>query len=127
MVAEDNNRQYQHTKEDGILKRQPIVVDKERLLSKLENSRINQIKALEYLEGFPYEEIIYERDLENSRDHQQTLKRLFDFLDQSFHQVETNHIKINDRPLESIIENHNEVRDFLQGTQYEKFLDAKVY
>lgn len=124
LVAEHNGRQYHHKKHQGKLLREKVHVDIEKLRFKMDQSLDNQIKATEqFLKGIDCFEIIYEDNLEISANQQDSMNELFEYIGISSHQVSTDHVKINQRPLEDIISNVEEVKEYILSSQYAQYLN----
>ncbi|MEO0896462.1 MAG: hypothetical protein AAFY71_08705 [Bacteroidota bacterium] len=127
LVAEKHNRAYHHRSGEGKLSRKPVEIDRESLMYKIKKSEGNQATALEFLKGIDFHEVIYERDLMDPEHQKATMNSLYEYVGVRPHEASTNMVKINARPLESIITNVEEVKEFMAETPYAIYMDKDIY
>lgn len=119
--------QWHHEKGSGEIKREKMTVDIKELFRLMEDSIRDEKFERDVLSGLPHEEVVYERDLEDNTRHADTVKRLCSFLGIRYTEPETNLMKITTKDLDGFIENADELRESLQGTPFEKYLDPIEY
>lgn len=101
---------FHKTNDDAV--NMSIRVDKERLRRALSQKEEFAIEERAAIEGLPHKALIYERDLENPENHQQTADAVMQFLGLEKRPVSTRLYRINSRPLDQLIVNYDEVRDW---------------
>jgi hypothetical protein len=74
---------------------------------------------------FPYYRIYYEDDLQDEKCHQSTVDRITDYLEISKFNVCTDYTKTTPTNLSSIIDNLDDVFDFVRKTEYAKYLEME--
>lgn len=82
---------------------------------------------METLKGLPYLDIIYERDLLDSRHHQVACERIFSYLGLRNHQVNSNVKKILGASLQETIINYDELEAACRNGPFEKYLFDSNY
>lgn len=75
------------------------------------------------LDGIVYHEIEYEKDLENPSCHQDTMNKVFDYLQLERTAVQTNHKKVNTLPMKELILNYAEFIKYIKQHKLQQFID----
>ncbi|MBU0512077.1 MAG: hypothetical protein KKD28_02390 [Chloroflexi bacterium] len=75
------------------------------------------------LDHFPSLQLYYEDDLLDSTRHQATVDKVSDFLGILPSRVQTDLRKTTPKELQSFVENYDEVKAYLSGTVYAKYLE----
>jgi len=75
------------------------------------------------LMGKDFLQIVYEDDLENSENHQETVNRIYDYLKIERKKVSSEYKKVNIRPLDKLISNYNEFEKRMIKEGWGEFLD----
>ncbi|MFK7983623.1 MAG: sulfotransferase [Saprospiraceae bacterium] len=99
----------------------PFEVSIEVLKKELNYRADNQELELKYLEGRKYLEVIYERDLKDSKEHQKISNTLFNYLGLESVKVETKLQKINKKRSKDVLSNYDELSAYFKNTPFGKF------
>ncbi|MBU2103030.1 MAG: hypothetical protein ABH865_00115 [Candidatus Omnitrophota bacterium] len=101
---------------------EPVSIEYEYLLKKIEDQERWTSHQKSLLEGVPYLECVYEDDLLESGYHQKTADRIFAYLDLSFVPIRPHLERLLNKPLGELIENYSEIRDKIKRTRYAGYL-----
>lgn len=77
----------------------------------------------EVLKGIPHLNLFYETDLSNSKMHQKTADKVFDYLGIPSDKVNADYIKQSRGDISKEISNYNEIKNKLVKTRFAKYLD----
>ncbi|MDY6992434.1 MAG: hypothetical protein SVR94_07485 [Pseudomonadota bacterium] len=110
---------------DALLTNFKIRVDCNAVIEKMQRMEQAVQREKDLLKQLPYVQVTYEEDLLDKNQHQQTLDRVFEFLQVPSVAVKTQMMKIaGDKKISDIVENFDELQQALQGTPYTRFLDS---
>lgn len=99
-----------------------ILIDCENFQDRVE-WQIKQDKAeKEVLENLEYCEVVYEDDLENANNHQETVNRILTYLSLEHRKASTDHKKINTWSLVELISNYNEFVECVYKNGWQDYL-----
>lgn len=93
------------------------------LLLQLERSAALDTFETEVLNGLNYLYVSYENDLEDNRQHPETMKRVFDFLELDYHEPKAKLKKITTQDLSGFISNADEVEKALAQSKFKHFIE----
>ena len=99
-------------------------IDPAELWSWLERRESSRVAEQAALAGLPHLELVYERDLLRPACHQQTMDRVFDYLEISPCEITANLRRISGDDLAGCIENFDEVSALLRGSRFAHFLES---
>jgi len=105
IVAQNRGAYHKHDSSQEQLR---FNVDLPKLEQYVKNRTLNAEIEPEMVKGLDFVEVIYERDLENASNHQQTADRVFEFLGLPSSPVKTSHKKVNSKNLRDIFLNYDE-------------------
>ena len=98
-------------------------IDCDRLLEWLEQREVNGSDEQKALENLPFLELVYEDDLLEAEDHQETMNRVFEYLGLPAVKVETDLVRISSDRMADSVENYDEVVRVVSRTKYAALLD----
>lgn len=124
MYAEFRNEWHHLQSEGRVEHKKKMIVDVTEMLKRLRESDETYSFESELMNGLPHIPISYEHDLENSKTHAATIKKIADFLGVP-HSLPSDPsiVKITPKSLEGFIDNVDEIRQSLMGTKFEKYLE----
>lgn len=111
-------------KTDDLPEAVKVSVQRDRLQQNVEARMETEVRERLALEGLPYYEVNYERDLENPGAHQATVDGIMDFLKLQRRPVTTKLRKVNSRPLKDIITNFDEFSAWVSELGWTDSLDG---
>lgn len=103
-----------------------IEIDCDVLLSSMKRRQKWQQEEASVLADFEYEEVVYEKDLLISENHQVTTNRLFKFLGLDPYPVSSSINRSTESSLTSFIVNPSEVYEAVLDSQYSYFLEQEL-
>ena len=113
-----------HIRGEGISREsKQFRIDIEQLKQELELFEGYRTMQTRLLEPYSYLQVVYEDDLLISSRHQVTVNRISDFLGISTAAVNSNLKKSTPSDLSQLVTNYEEVRTYLSGTPYYKYLE----
>lgn len=104
--------------------RTPIVVEQEDLMWWLHGLTRKYRDERAFLDGSPHLEIVYEDDLAEPEQWEPTMNRFFDYIGVDRAPVETTFKRTTPETLDQIVANHEDVRAWLAGTEFEAHLEG---
>lgn len=116
-------KKFHHIQVQNKPKYEPIWVNVEDVISRMEESEATTNYYHEILEQIPHLSLTYEDDLQNSELHQQTANKVLKFLDLPTSPVTAGLVKLMPQGLTNMVKNYEELFDTLKSTKYAKFLD----
>lgn len=116
-------RQTWHDTKESPLEGKKFVFNFDKLMNQIQWIEKCKQREKEILEGLDYLYICYEDDLLDNSKHQQTLDKIFDYLDVESVPVGTNLFRTTSDQLSDFIENYDEIAEAVKKTKYAKFLD----
>lgn len=120
LVARSRNKWEDRS--ENPLKNKKVMIDSQQLLGLIEWRENMLIKEQQALTGAPYLPLVYENDLLGSDKHQQTLNKVFDYLDVESMPVQTRFHRTTTNQLSDFIRNYHEVERLIAQTAYDRFL-----
>lgn len=99
-----------------------FTLDCDRLLEWLRQREVNRTQEISALASLPFLELVYERDLRCSDQHQSTAQRIFEYLDLKPATVTSSLKRLGADKITDQIENYDEVKDMLDATGHSHFL-----
>jgi hypothetical protein len=115
-------RKYYQKKGNKVINLEKVSIDVEELYKKTKGRERAAELEKEWLIGCDYCYVNYENDLLNSNMHQDTLDRIFQFLEIPSAQVYTNYRKVSAGDLSRDIKNFDEVKEYFSSSEYAHFL-----
>jgi hypothetical protein len=103
--------------------REKMVVDPEALLSKLKRFEYLASQQRAILGDLPHLDIVYEKDLVVSEQHQNTIDRISGFLGLSRSQVHSDLIRVTTEDVSGFVENATELETMISISPYAKYLE----
>lgn len=103
----------------------PFRIDPEALVHKMAEKAALVDRELKALDRYPFQAVIYERDLENANSHQRTADRLFDWLGLPPVAVETNLVRTGHTDLSTQISNFDEIVGVVAQSPYARHLESR--
>ena len=118
------NRQwhYQSKADFDSTQLRSIYISPAEMFEFLEERAARYLKQNEMMAQFPHLDIIFEDDLSQSEQHQQTIDKICNYLDISPAPVATKLIK-TPREIKDLLQNYEEITAFLKNTKYADLLD----
>lgn len=98
-------------------------VDTNRIKGSIQAKVRNEIDELNTLKNLDFLEVIYEQDLENSDNHQNTVDKILDYLELERRPCKTVHKKVNQSTQKDLIENYDEVVNLLREAGWSEYID----
>ena len=111
-----------HNKTNNDREKKKIYIEIHELFKWLQGSEKQAIKEELLLKKIPHLKIIYEENLENTKNHQQTMDIICEFLNINKGKVKTEYKKVSPSKIENSIENFEEISKKLKNTTFEKYL-----
>ena len=119
-----NARKVWHRKEDSAP--QPIYLRPEDLLREVKFFERLALHENEALKAIPHLKVVSEQDLLDSKNHQATANRIFDYLGLSHAQVRTDLQKVSASRLDQNVTNFPELVQFFRQTPSARFLEDEA-
>ena len=110
------------TIDSGPKNKHKLQIDCAQLLKYMKGHEKFLQREKEMLKDIPHLELVYEDDLLDAVDHQQTMNRVFQFLGIDSQYVQTDYVRTSSYHLEDLIENYSEVESYLKNTDYYQYL-----
>jgi LPS sulfotransferase NodH len=104
------------------LQNKKLKIDSQQLMGLLEWRETMTRREKQALAGTSYLPLVYEDHLLNPIQHQQTLNRVFDYLDVETIPVKTRFHKTTTGQISDFIENYSEIESLIAQTGYKRFL-----
>lgn len=111
-----------HDTKEKPMHKKIVNISTQKLMKDIEFMEDYSIKEDQIIDQFEHLKIIYERDLLDSKNHQKTCDKIFDYLGLDGTSVSSNFRKVSSDNLADYIENFDEVAEFLKGTKHEEYL-----
>lgn len=118
----EQSKVWHHNSIYGPLKLKEIYIDCDELLKRMKEREMFLAHEKEVLEGVPHITINYENDLLRAQYRQDTLDKIFNYLDVPFVQVKTKLVRITSDNLSAFVQNYEEVERVIGNTEYAQFL-----
>ncbi len=99
-----------------------IHINPKELIKRMEKRKKFQKREAKILEGLEHMNLVYEDDLNNSKNQEKTANRIFDYLGLEHVKVRTRFKKVNTRSNKDLISNYKQIEQLLKGSPYEAFL-----
>ena len=115
-------KKFFHKKDQGEQELPPIFIDTRELDKELAFFEKHFQIEEKIINSFPNLCIHYENDLLENEDHQITVDRICDYLGIQHARVYSNHVKTTPKDLSIVIENYEEVFDYIKKTKYKNDL-----
>jgi LPS sulfotransferase NodH len=103
-----------------------VYIEGDRLFDEIHFNEQILLQEEVVLRNLPHLAITYEDDLLDAANHQETLDKIFDYLDVASSPVQSEMVKIGARQLSDRIENYEEVSARIRQTKFVRFLDDSV-
>lgn len=104
------------------LTRTVIRIDPQRLINNIKWVENTSLREDRILEKFDHIKIVYEKELLHSQFHQETVNRIFRFLDISPVPVSAEFKRVSSNNIGEYIENFEEIKEYIKNTEYSKYL-----
>lgn len=111
-----------HLKENDEPYKKKIKVDCDLLMKAIKFGEEVEMLEKRSLKNIPYLEIIYEKDLFDKSNHQETANRIFEYLGLKTCNVYTDYKKVTPDNLEDSILNFEELYNYFKNTEYIEYL-----
>ena len=121
LVASARGQWHYHA--DDLSERPLVTIDCDRLLKRMSWNEVLYREETAVTQNLPHLPLVYEQNLLHAENHQQTAKHIFQFLGLQSVPVKTDFVKVSPRHLSDIIQNYEEVIDFVRETKYAHYLD----
>ena len=118
------NRGVYHQKGNKVNNLEKVNINVEELYAKTKGRERAAKLERDWLIGTDYHFVNYEHDLLNPNMHQETLNRIFRFLEIPSGRICTNFNKISTGDLSCDIKNFDEVKEYLNSSEYAHFLNS---
>ncbi|MGR3303164.1 MAG: hypothetical protein ACUZ8I_11750 [Candidatus Scalindua sp.] len=116
-------KSFHHRQGDSKIKFEKIHINYDVLINDLQERECFLMQEKEVLKHVPHITINYEDHLMHYDNQQNTLNRVFDFLNVPSVSVKTNLVKITSSNLSNVILNYNEVKHVIAKTKYVNCFD----
>lgn len=125
LIGNQQNK-WQYTTVDPLVGQQ-FHIDCDKLLQSIQDREKFAAQEKAIVKKVPHLALIYERDLLNPDQHQETLNKVFNFIGVTSSSISTSLVKISPKNLADIISNYEEVTSFIGQTQYAYLLKDNCY
>lgn len=115
-------RGQSHDTKEKPLNRTAVTIDPEKLISNIEWMKKTSREEDLLLANYKHIKVIYEKELLHSEFHQETINRVFEFLDLEAVPVSAELNRVSTDNIGEYIENFEEINEFIKNTEYSKYL-----
>lgn len=98
-------------------------VDPRHVVEWMRSSRTLQTFEQDLLDNVPHLSLTYEKHLRDPSSHQATVDEICQYLGIESAPVETSYQKISPRSLKEAVQNYDDLVDYLDSTEYARYLD----